>query len=383
LPTLVQPRALANCQIFCHAGDMPGRFSISVFTGAMLVSSAASADILWKGDFETNDLSQWGSPLNLKTGSRTNITVVGTPVLQGQHAAQLIVHPDDLWPNGHNRVELHQDGKRTAEGQTTFFSWYFQLPVNVTLHEDIGYWETNGPDYQQTMAFYVDPKNGGTQIGFRTNKPNGKEHWTAPLSIAKWHQIAMEIFWTQTAANGKVSVWLDGALVVDHVTAQTKPNAANVFVQVGYHRDATNPSVDTIFIDDAREGTTIDDVLSKGSAADAGTDSSGGGVNDAGSAGAGGSAPATGAGGTSAGAGGTMNVGGSGIDNTTGGSGTSSTGQPGGSGGGQAGPAGIDSADGCGCRLSGSRDAIPFAWVGWVLFGVASRRRRSKRSLEN
>ncbi len=357
---------------------MPGRFSLSVLASVMLVSGAASADILWKGDFETNDLSQWGSPLNLKTGSRTNITVVGTPLLEGKHLAQLVVHPDDLWPNGHNRVDLHHDGKRTAEGQTTFFSWYFQLPVDVALHEDIGYWETNGPDYQQTMAFFVDPKNGGgTQIGFRTNKPNSKQHWSAPLSVAKWHQIAMEIFWTQTAANGKVTVWLDGALVVDHVVAQTKPNAADVFVQVGFHRDSTQQSVDTIFIDDAREGTTLDDVLTKGSAADAGTDASGGGALEAGSAGAGGRSPALGAGGSGGGTGGAPGIAGSGVDNTNtaGASGASSTGEPGGAGAGQAAPAGVDST-GCACSLARPRDAIPFAWAGLVVIGVASRRRK-------
>jgi MYXO-CTERM domain-containing protein len=357
---------------------MPSRFSLSVLSGLMLVSSAASADILWRGDFETGDLTQWGSTLNLKTGQRTNITVVGTPVSQGKSAAQLVVHPDDLWPNGHNRVELHEDGKRTGEGQTTYFSWYFQLPADITVHEDIGYWETNGPNYQQTMAFYVDPKNGATQIGFRTNMPTSKQHWTAPLSVGRWHQLAMEIFWTQTAANGKVTVWLDGALVVDHVTAQTKPNAADVFIQVGYHRDSTNPSVDTIFIDDAREGTTIDDVLSKAPAADAGSDASGGGVDDAGSAGGAGNGLTTGGGGIGVGTGGTTGVGGSSVD-TAGASGTNSLGGTGGSGGVRSGPAGVDSVDGgCNCGLAGSHDASPLALAGLVLLGTASRRRRSK-----
>jgi MYXO-CTERM domain-containing protein len=359
---------------------MLSRLAPSVFAGLLLASTAASADILWKGDFETNDLSQWGSTLNLKTGQRTNITVVSSTVREGKYAAQLVVHPDDLWPNGHNRVELHQDGKRTGEGETTFFSWYFHLPVNVTLHEDIGYWETNGPDYQQTMAFFVEPKNAATQISFRTNKPSSKIHWTAPLSVGQWHQLAVEIFWSQNATSGKVSVWLDGAMVVDHVTAQTKPNAASVFTQVGFHRDSTNPSVDTIFIDDAREGTTLDDVLAKTTAADAGIDSSGGGVNEAGSAGVGGAGPATGAGGTAVATGGSSGSGGSGVANTAGASGTSSVGASGGSGGARTGPAGVDSLDGgCSCSLASSQDATPYAWTGLVVIGAASRRRRKKR----
>jgi MYXO-CTERM domain-containing protein len=201
--------------------------------------------------------------------------------------------------------------------------------------------------------------------------------------VAAWHQIAMEIFWSQNAANGKVSVWLDGKLVVDHVTAQTKPNAASVFTQVGFHRDSTNPSVDTIFIDDAREGTTLDDVLTKGPAADAGTDASGGGVTDTGSAGAGGSGPATGAGGTDiVGTGGMNGTGGSLIGNASGASGTTLNGSSGS--GGQTGPAAVDSIDGgCSCRLTRSHEVAPFAWASLALFGAVSRRRRSKRSRES
>jgi hypothetical protein len=348
----------------------------SVLAGLLLATSTASADILWKGDFETNDLSQWGPPLNLMTGQRTNITVVTTTVREGKYAAQLVVHPDDLWPNGHNRVELHQDGKRTNEGETTFFSWSFQLPANITVHEDIGYWETNGPDYQQTMAFFVDPTNGGTQIGFRTNRPTSKTHWTGPLSVGQWHQLAMEIFWSQDATKGKVTVYLDGPMVVDHVTAQTKPNAATVFTQVGFHRDTSQQPVDTIFIDDAREGTTLDDVLTKGAATDAGTEGSGGGVNEAGSAG--GAAGAIGAGGSTGESGGASGSGGAGTATGAGGSGKGfSGGGNAGSGGAKLGSAVPDSSDG-GCTCGMSRHRTGFGWGTLVVFGAASLRRKKK-----
>jgi hypothetical protein len=362
---------------------MLSRLFPSVLAALLLASGTASADILWKGDFETNDLSQWGSPLNLKTGQRTNITVVGTTVREGKYAAQLVVHPDDLWPNGHNRVELHQDGKRTNEGETTFFSWSFNLPVNVTIHEDIGYWETNGPDYQQTMAFFVDPKNTATQIGFRTNRPSSKTHWTAPLSVGTWHQIALEIFWSQNAANGKVSVWLDGTQVVDHVTAQTKPNASTVFTQVGFHRDSSQQSVDTIFIDDAREGTTLDDVLDRGGMPDAGRDGSGGGVNDAGTGGAGGGPVngSGGAGGAVGGTGGMSSMGGSSGSSSSGGaSGSDSVSGTTGSGGKQTAPAVASSVDGgCTCNLSRSNDAAPFGWAALFVLGVRARKRSRHR----
>src|SRR5262245_34160415 len=109
---------------------------LAMLAGTLLIAPETRATVLWRGDFETGNLGQWSGTLNPRTGARQNITVVATPTRAGTHAAQLVVHPDDLWPNGHNRVELHQDGKQTGEGQTTYFSWYFQLPANITVHED-------------------------------------------------------------------------------------------------------------------------------------------------------------------------------------------------------------------------------------------------------
>jgi hypothetical protein len=230
----------------------------------LLMPSLASAQVLWKGDFETNDLSQWSGTLNPAIGTRQNITIVDSPVSGGKHAAQIVIHPDDIFPNGHNRVELRYEGKRTAEGQTTFFSWRFQLPANVQVHEDIAYWETKGPDYRQSMAFYVDPVEGQSQLGFRTNLPLAREQWKALVKVGEWHQIAMKILWAKDADQGRVSVWFDGKEVVD-APAQTKPNVADLFIQMGFHRDSTQPPVETIYLDDAIEGMSLD-VLPAGSA---------------------------------------------------------------------------------------------------------------------
>jgi hypothetical protein len=225
------------------------------------------AEVLWKGDFETGDISQWSGNLNGWNGAEQNITITSAPVHEGRSAARITIHPNDLFPNGHNRVELRYDGKRTKEGETTFFSWRFQLPADVQVHEDIGYWETKGPSYRQSMAFYVDPGAGGTRLGFRTNLPAPRHHWSAPVSTGDWHQIAMKIFWTQDPEKGRVSVWFDGRLVVEDAAAQTKPNNADLFLQCGIHRDSSQPAVETIFLDDAMEATSPGEVLSTGAEA--------------------------------------------------------------------------------------------------------------------
>ena len=228
---------------------------------AALLGGVASGEILWRGDFETGDLSQWSGALNPVLGARRNITVVESPVFQGRHAAKIAIHPDDIFPNGHNRVELHYDARRTGEGQEAFFSLRFLLPEHAKLHEDIAYWETQGPSYQQSMALYIDPSDEGTRLGFRTNLPTPREHWSGALSVGQWHQIVMHVVWSRSLEQGRVSLWFDGHQVVQGAPAQTKPNGAGLFVQAGLHRDASQPFNESIYLDDAIEATSLEEVL--------------------------------------------------------------------------------------------------------------------------
>jgi MYXO-CTERM domain-containing protein len=263
----------------------------------MSVPSMVSAEVLWRGDFETGDLSQWGSLLNPTKGERKNINVVMTPVHGGTRAGEVVIHPDDLWQgNNHNRVELHYDAVegRTAEGQTTFFSFYFRLPADTQTTNDIAYWETAN-SYQQSMAFWLEPMGGSTQLSFRTNQPSGMTHYKGSVTIEAWHQLAMQILWSENASTGRVSAWLDGQKIVNDVAAKTKPDSNRVFVQVGYHRNATATPIETIHLDDAIEATTLAEVLAlpSGNGGSGGVSATGG-AAAGGAAGQGGGAPNTG-----------------------------------------------------------------------------------------
>ncbi len=339
---------------------------------ASLTPRAGLAEILWKGDFETGDLSQWSGKLNLMTNQRTNIKVIDAPRVGGLHAGELVIHPDDLWPNAHNRVELHQDVQTTDEGETTFLSWFFQLPAHAKQHNDIGYWESNG-SYQQSMAFFVEPANGGTELSFRTNRPNGTVHWTAPLTVGVWHQLAMQILWSTNANTGRVSVWLDSSKVVNEVAVQTKMDANKLFIQVGYHRNATKPDVESILVDDAVEATTLEEILAPppgaGGTGGAGG-ATGGGANSAGSAGSLSGGGAAGAVGSAASAGVTSSGGAAGFVGVDplpmAGAGTPSSSPS---------AASTDDA-GCGCRAASGSPSRSHGYAWLVAGALAARRRR-------
>lgn len=347
-----------------------------------IVPTQAAAAVVWTGDFETNDLSQYGYILNGEIDGTPYITIVEDPVAQPSYAARIELHNDAVWPNGLKRVELQHgpaDG-RTDEGATTYFAWSFYLPE--TLPEDpdqtIGYWESNG-SFSQTMAFHV----AGEQIEFITQHPDYAVHWQADgmATAGEWHRIGMRVLWSTDPGVGEVDVWYDGDLVVDAVPAQTLPDGNSTFVQFGLLRGAFEfDDVPVIVIDHALEGDSPEDVevdFVPGGAggSDSGGSTGGGGADDTtgGAATDDGSTPTTGEPGTDDGTTPPSNTSAPSDDGPvpTDDDGTASSTDT------DATAGSDDEASGCGCR-SESR-APTAAWLGVLVLAAASRRRRHAR----
>jgi hypothetical protein len=344
------------------------RMRLLPLASALLVASAvtpASAAIVWTGDFETGDLSQFNYVLNGQVGGNTYASATNDVVLQGRWAAYIELHDDAVWPNGLRRVELQHlpDPARTAAGATTCLGWSFHLPE--ALPQDpghtLGYWESQN-SYQQMMAFNTN----GQSIRFITQQPNYTEHWSADgvLTPGVWHRIAMCVLWSEDPAVGSVDVWFDGEQVVTAAAAKTLADGNPHFAQLGLLRgDIDYGGVVVIHIDDVLEGDAIEDVdppdAPGGSDSSGGDGSSGPGGLDTGDS-DGGHASTSAAGSSDGGPGGSE---GSATALTDDGSGSS-------------GPAAGDGGEGsgCGCRTRGGAGS---AWAWWLVpLGLAIRGRR-------
>jgi Polysaccharide lyase len=244
----------------------------------------AGAEVLFRGDLETGDLSQWDYLLK-----EEGLSVVTDPVAQGKYAAKVTITKNELWTNGLNRVEVqHQpDDAYLTEGKDIYYGFSFYLPQTLTPdNHQILYFETK-ETYEQVMQLAVE----GEHMRFATQKPAWKVHWEADgkATAGKWHRVAIHVKWAASADAGQVDLWFDGEQVVTAGKAQTflgKP----AFVQHGILRD-TIDQVETLYFDDARAGTTLDDVL--GGAAPSGGSGGAGGAGG-GSSGAGGAGSSTG-----------------------------------------------------------------------------------------
>jgi MYXO-CTERM domain-containing protein len=329
-----------------------------------LAATPASAAVVWTGDFETGDLSQFDYVLNGQVDGNVYASAVQDLVLQGAFAARIELHDEAVWPNGLRRVELQHlpDAARTAEGATTCFAWSFHLPE--ALPEDpghtLGYWESQN-SYQQVMAF----NSNGDDLRFITQQPSYTEHWNAEgvLTPGVWHRIAMCVLWSQDPGVGTVDAWFDGEQVVTAAAAKTLADGNPHFAQIGLLRGNVDyDGVPVIYIDDVLEGDAIEDVDPPD--VPGGSDSSGG--------------ESTGEpGGFDSSDGGSGNPATSGADSTGGPVGSEGGSTPTNDGGsGSSGPAGSDGGDGsgCGCR---TRPGPASAW--WLLaLGLVVRRRSDR-----
>ncbi len=225
-------------------------------------SASASAQVVWSGDFETGDTSQFRNELNGMVMGRDYIVVQTETVTEGTYAARVELHNDAVWPNGLKRVELNHrpDDARTAEGAELHFAWSFYLPETLPTDpsQTIGYWES-ASSYQQMMALRLS----GEDLVFITRKPTNVTQWTGTgvATPGEWHRVALHVLWSKDETIGRVDLWFDGMQVVTDAAAQTLADDNPHFTQIGLLRGAIEfTDTPVIYLDDAVEGDSLDDV---------------------------------------------------------------------------------------------------------------------------
>jgi Polysaccharide lyase len=219
----------------------------------LLPVTFVSAEVLWRGDFETGTTEQWrGAP---KTDS---VKVVTDPVRAGKYALR-IDGTNAARRGDRDRIELqHQpEPPGTAEGAERYFGWSVFLPKKLTNETHaLGYFETRN-SWRQLMSFEAR----GEDLLYSTRVPYSRR-WTGEgkLTPGKWHDMAVHVLWSRDPALGFVEVWFDSAQVVPRTMTATLLDENPVFFQLGLMR-ATIDVPETIIIDEVIEASTLEDVM--------------------------------------------------------------------------------------------------------------------------
>ena len=148
-----------------------------------LIALPAEATVLFRGDFETGDTSQFkGGP------NQVHVTAIPSPVRDGKYAGRATLHNEDTWPNGLRRVEVgYAPPAATFAGSERYYALSVRttpdLPLVATITNTLAYFES-ATSYHQVMAFNV--MNGKVLFGVSLPKPGATKNagtlWTGTFA---------------------------------------------------------------------------------------------------------------------------------------------------------------------------------------------------------
>jgi hypothetical protein len=233
--------------------------------GALLMSASAHSKILWQGDFETGDMSQWSTPINPAGHS-----VISGCVFDGKYAGKITLTGDEsfLWHGNKdlNRSEFHHrytvgesNEGSTQEGSDTFFAFSFYLPKELSKHKhELGYWESD-KSWQQMFRFNIH----GSELSFQETAAKDV-YWTLPegATSGKWHRIALHIHWSTDSKTGSTEVWVNGKHMGKHHFQTLPVKDALMFTQIGILRHQET-STEEILIDGALRTDNLTELLER------------------------------------------------------------------------------------------------------------------------
>src|SRR3954462_8081713 len=131
------------------------RTFIALGVTILLGSSIARAEIVWRGDFEAGDLSQWTKSQEV---APDRMQVVDSPVRQGKHALRIEVRQgDDPINASGDRAELV--GPVETEGNDRYYAWstlWAQDYPSVATWQAFTQWHHSGNSGTPPLEMYVN-----------------------------------------------------------------------------------------------------------------------------------------------------------------------------------------------------------------------------------
>jgi len=222
-----------------------------------LVAFQARASVVWRGDFETQNLSQWASV----DGLTSRLTIVSSPVRQGSYALRVELRSGDIASNG-NRNELVRTDAET-EGTDRYYAWSTMFDASYPSENKwqvFTQWHHSGCCGSPPLEFDVN----GETLSLARNPPPGNGAtvalWSTPLVRGVWHDFVMHVIWSSNPDLGFIELWYDGSKVIVGKAVQTLfPGNVN-YLKQGLYRDSSISAVGVVYHDGMTAGTTLADV---------------------------------------------------------------------------------------------------------------------------
>ncbi|WP_081460731.1 polysaccharide lyase [Mycolicibacterium gilvum] len=215
----------------------------------------------FKGDYSTNDFSQWnrvetvqyvGEPKRYKASYSARVV---DDSVYGK-AARFEVRAGDIPFGKGERSEVSGEIATTGgvEGQTRWYRFATKFDTSFPRNQaDLGWAVTNQwhPDSDKgspLLSWSPGFKNGMWSLLVNTQKSPGaytgtKSIFDTPLELGEWHDVRMQVHWS--TSEGWVRVWHNGDLRILASGSDTYylptliPGTTSVYYKEGLYREPT------------------------------------------------------------------------------------------------------------------------------------------------
>jgi len=239
-------------------------------TAQAFLSMLPDPDIVWSGDAETGDLSQWCEVNEAVLG---RITVVDNPVAQGNYSYRFqLNNGDSIF--GSERVTLSQqcDGRYELDGEEKYYGWSVMLPNDYPYNTSwslVVQWKgihTGSPPIQ------LSQRDANWQLTYRpTASSSNIVKWKAPVNKGQYDNFVMHVKWSSDPTIGFIELWYNGQLVVEKFYTSTIHLSGGLpvenYVAMGLYRDSAISTDVILYHDGFTVGKTFASVTGEQSPA--------------------------------------------------------------------------------------------------------------------
>ncbi len=227
------------------------------FLPVLLVPALASASSVWKGDFETGDISQWDRK---QTVAADRLQVQTAIVREGKYALKTTVRQgDDPINASGNRNELLYMSLEPA-GTELYYKWSTYFPASFprsSTWQVFAQWHHMGPNGSPPLEFFIIDD----EMRMRAGGVSGPIVWRAPLERDRWHDFVLRVKWSPNAKVGFVELYKDGKLAVPKRFVATQFSGDVNYLKLGLYRNDSISQVGVVYHDGFEVATTLEDVM--------------------------------------------------------------------------------------------------------------------------
>jgi hypothetical protein len=222
----------------------------------LVVPHVARADVVWRGDFETGDRSQFNTRPQMVSADR--LAVVTSPVAEGKYALKAtVVQGDDPINSSGNRNELVHQGREPV-GSEYYYRWKVLFDPSFPSERTwqlFTQWHHDGCCGSPPVEFFVY----GEEIRLTLN--DSVTPWRTRLVRGVWHEFIMHVKWSPDPKVGFIELWYDGQLVLPKRFIGTMYPGNLNYLKLGLYRNDTVKPVGVVYHDGFIQATALEDVM--------------------------------------------------------------------------------------------------------------------------